>query len=177
MTVRELIELNQMITDVEITVRKNGWLLDQLNIGPAEGRKPPCPTKVPQSEIYLTNMSVDTKRDAYYIQKNLNAWDDGKDYWQIKPDRIPKKWLELEVYSWEVWPASIVGCPRREIEGKFKNVNFNGQRINIEAVTSGEKLEVEQERKDKRPTEEIKDNYMSLLNWKEEAERSKEDAL
>lgn len=177
MTVRELIELNQMITDVEITVRKNGWLLDQLNIGPAEGRKPPHPTKVPQSEIYLTNISVDTKRDAYYIQKNLNAWDDGKDYWQIKPDRIPKKWLELEVYSWEVWPASIVGCPRREIEGKFKNVNFHGQRINIEAVPSGKKLEVEQERKDKRPTEEIKDNYMSLLNWKEEAERSKEDAL
>ena len=59
MTVRELIELNMMITDIEITVRKNGGLLDQLNIGPAEGIKPPYPTMVPKEERWVGNLSRD----------------------------------------------------------------------------------------------------------------------
>ena len=66
MTVKELIELNQMITDVEITVRKDGTkLLDQLNIGPAEGIRPPHPTMVPKEEEWVGNMSLETKREAY----------------------------------------------------------------------------------------------------------------
>ena len=74
MTIKELIELNQMITDVEITVRKDGTaLLDQLNIGPAEGRKPPYPTMVPKSERYIGNLSIETKREAHYIEKSINA--------------------------------------------------------------------------------------------------------
>ena len=63
---------------------------------------------VPKEERYIGNLSLETKREAYYIDKSINAWDDGKDYWQVKVNRIPKKWLELEVYSWEVWPASSV---------------------------------------------------------------------
>lgn len=148
MTVRELIELNQMITDIEITVRKNGTaLLDQLNIGPAEGIKPPYPTMVPKEERYIGNMSRSTKREAYYIDKNINAWDDGKDYWQIKPDRIPKKWLDLEVYSWQVWPASTVvyGKSRRNDWGNsFKNINFHGQLAIITTLPSGEHLEIQE---------------------------------
>ena len=145
MTVRELIELNQMITDVEITIRKNGALLDQLNIGPAEGIKPPFPMMVPKEERYIGNMSKSTKREAHYINKSINVWDDGKDYWQVKPDRIPKKWLELEVYSWEVWPAStaVYGKNRRNDYGNsYKNINFHGQRINITTLPSGEVMTV-----------------------------------
>ena len=145
MTVRELIELNQMITDAEITIRKNGALLDQLNIGPAEGIKPPFPMMVPKEERYIGNMSKSTKREAYYINKSINVWDDGKDYWQVKPDRIPKKWLELEVYSWEVWPAStaVYGKSRRNDYGSsYKNINFHGQRINITTLPSGEVMTV-----------------------------------
>ena len=50
MTVRDLIERNGMITDLEITVRKDGGLLlDQLNIGCSEGVKPPYPTSTPNN--------------------------------------------------------------------------------------------------------------------------------
>ena len=88
MTVRELISLNQMIVDIEITVRKNGnALLDQLNFGPSEGVKPPYPVMVPIDERYIGTMNRCHQREAYYIPKSINAWDDGKDYWQVKPEK------------------------------------------------------------------------------------------
>lgn len=145
MTVKDLIELNAMITDLEITVRKDGGLLwDQLNIGCSEGVKPPYPTRVPKEPRYAgsINKSDDKQyRDAAYIPKSINAWDDGKDYYQILTGRIPAKWLQLEVHSWEVWKASGVGTtnPRR-----YQNVNFYGQLMKIVALPSGEKLEVRQ---------------------------------
>lgn len=167
MTVKELIELNQMITDMEITVRQNGSvLLDQLNIGPAEGVKPPFPTMVPKSERYVGNISVETKREAYYIDKNINAWDDGKDYWQVKVNRIPSKWLDLEVISWGVYPASCVvyGANRRNDYGhSHKNINFHGQRIYIDVLPSGQKLDVPEE-KPKEVDDQL-DGQMSIDDW------------
>jgi hypothetical protein len=174
MTVRELIELNQMITDIEITIRKNGSaLLDQLNMGPAEGIKPPFPTMVPKEERYIGNIGIDTKREAYYIDKSINAWDDGKDYWQVKPNRIPNKWLDLEVYAWEVWPASTVvpGSNRRNDWGhSFKNINFHGQRINITALPSGEHLEIKEPKPEQKPTDDIEGqlNIMDMIGGTEE---------
>ena len=164
MTIKELIELNQMITDVEITVRKDGSaLLDQLNIGPAEGIKPPYPTMVPKEEKYIGNMSLETKREAHYINKSINAWDDGKDYWQVKWNRIPSKWLELTVYSWEVWPASTISHGRRtNYDLNFKNVNFHGQRLNITALPSGEQLAIK-EQKPKQPAAD--DDQMTFEDW------------
>ena len=147
MTVRELIELNQMITDVEIDIRQNGSLrIDQLNIGCSQGEKPPYPTRVPRKPEYAGGYNLHNDhyyREATYLPKSINSWDDGKDYWQVKVNRIPKKWLDLEVFSWEVWPASAVcyTSPRRS-EGVFKNVNFHGQRINIIALPSGEHMEI-----------------------------------
>ena len=166
MKVRELIELNQMITDVQITVRKGGTaLLDQLNIGSAEGEKPPYPLMVPKEERYIGNMSIETKREAHYINKSINAWDDGKDYWQVKVNRIPKQWLDLEVYSWGVSPASTVcySSPRRR-NGNMKNVNFHGQRIDITAIPSGECLEVK-EVKQTEPEPDQVDGQMSIEDW------------
>jgi hypothetical protein len=157
-----------MITDVEITIRKDGSaLLDQLNIGPAEGIKPPFPTMVPKEEKWVGNMSIETKREAYYIDKSINAWDDGKDYWQIKPERIPKKWLELDVSSWEVWPASTVvyGASRRNDYGhSHKNINFHGQRINIEVETNGQDLKI-QEPKEKQKDDKQLEGQMSIEDW------------
>ena len=171
MKVKELIELNQMITDIEITVRKNGSaLLDQLNIGLSEGIEPPYPTTVPISEQYIGNTSEFCRRKAHYIEKSINAWDDGKDYWQIKPDRIPKKWLELEVYAWEVWPAStyVHGRARRNDYGlSNKNTNFHGQRAIITALPSGESLEIKKPRQEPEAEEE---NEINLFNWKESGE-------
>ena len=171
MTVKELIELNQMITDIEITVRKDGTtLLDQLNIGLSKGIKPPYPTMVPKDERYIGNLSMASKREAYYIDKSINAWDDGKDYWQVKPDRLPKEWLGLEVYAWEVWAASTVvyGKSRRNDYGNsHKNINFHGQRINIIALPSGKNLNVKEKLKTGRYA--IDDGQMTFAEFIEEA--------
>ena len=154
MTVKELIELNQMITDIEIIVRVKGTaLLDALFIGPAIGEKPPHPWRVPKERKYVGNFCKESQKEAQYIAKSINSWDDGKDYWQVKIDRIPKGWGDLEVYSWEVWPASCVcyTSPRRQtgIDTKSRNVNFHGQRINIIALPSGETLPEPEEKKPK----------------------------
>ena len=161
--VRELIDLNQMIVDAEITVRQGGsGLLDQLNIGSCRGKKPPFPTMIPISEQYIGNSSM--TKEAKYIDKSINAWDDGHDYWQVKTNRIPEKWLDLEVYSWEVWPASTFGNPRRRT-GAASNVNFHGQRINIIALPSGEKLEI---REPKRQQAQDLDGQMTIDDWESE---------
>ena len=134
--------------------------------------KPPYPTMVPKEERWVGNLSMETKREAHYIDKNINAWDDGKDYWQIKPDRIPKKWLELEVTSWGVWPASIVvyGSSRRNDYGhSHKNINFHGQRIWIEAKASGERLEVPEP---KEKTDDQLEGQMRIEDWKYEVTTS-----
>ena len=140
MTVRELIELNAMITDVTIWVRKDGsLLLDYLAIGAHEGIKPPYPVQIPKSPEWAgkTFNNRGMAKDGNYIRKNINSWDDGKDYWQVKPERIPKKYLGLTVYSWNATDASVWGCPRRTIEGKFRNVSFNGIRLDIIAGQEG----------------------------------------
>ena len=169
MKVKELIELNQMITDVEITVRQNGCaLLDKLCIGPACGEKPPYPTRVPIKAEYVGNLSDALRKDAAYIPKSINAWDDGKDYWNVKVNRIPKAWLDLEVFSWDVWPASTVcfSSPRRRNgELNFKNVNFHGEQINITALPSGEALPVP-EHVDPQKEDEY-DGQMNIDEWME----------
>lgn len=109
MTVRELLDTNMGIVDVKITLRnKDGWLLNELNIGPDYGVVPPYPQRVPKEERYAGNYSEDTKKDAVYIRKNINTYDDGKEFFQLKLGVFPKGWLDLEVYSWHyshVYPA------------------------------------------------------------------------
>ena len=159
MKVKELLELNQMIVDVSIEVRIDGSrLLDALKIGPAAGKLPRYPVMVPVDERHIDS---NVTKQAAYIDKSINAWDDGRDYWQIKPDRIPKPWLDLDVYSWEVWPASSFGNPRRRTEN-IKNVSFHGQRINIVALPSGVSLEVK-ERTQQRQEED--DGQISIEDW------------
>lgn len=166
MTVRELISLNMMITDVEITVRKDGSaLLDQLNIGCAEGVEPRYPTLVPKEERYVGTPNIENRKMAKYIPKSINSWDDGKDYWQVKVNRIPEKWLDLEVYAWEVHGASYMGDnPRR-----YRNVNFHGQKINIIALPSGESLEVKEPKQQIQQVDGI-DGQMSFDDWEYEQE-------
>ena len=122
MKVQELVELNQMITDIVIEVRRDGCgLLDALHIGCAEGKEPRFPQQVPIDEKHMGSLTE--RKKAKYIDKSVNAWDDGYDYWQVKPNRIPSKWRELEVFSWEVWPASVQGNPRR-IEYYYQTPSF-----------------------------------------------------
>lgn len=158
MTVKELVELNQHIVDIEIEIRKNGLLMDVLELGPERGQLPPFPRKVPESANYAQNPT--RVKQATYIEKSINAWDDGKDYWQVKPDRIPKAWQGLEVYSWNVWPASYVGVFRRACpSGHGMNVNFHGERINIIALPSGENMTVPD------PKQEEHDDQLNLFDY------------
>ena len=169
MTVRELIELNSMIADAKIEIRKDGHgLVDCLNIGPAQGIKPPYPMRVPKKPEYVNNqnrMHDEFYKDAAYIDKSINAWDDGKEYWEIKVDRIPKRWLDLAVFSWEVWPASSSawGSRRRYKDGSPNN-NFHGQRINIVALPDGQQMP-EPEPREKKPQPETDNNQMTIDDW------------
>lgn len=165
MTVLDLISCNQMITDLQITVRKDGKLLDQLNIGCAEGVKPPYPTRVPSDERYIDNIGYydHTHREAAYIDKSINAWDDGRDYWEIKANRIPKQWLDLEVTSWDSSPASTVGTSSPRRGGIHKNINFHGERLRITVLPSGQRLEITQKVERIKENEEIDGCYQMSL--------------
>ena len=100
MTVKELIELNNFIGDVSITVRggDNGSMkLREYRIGVYAGQTLPCPDK------------RTTCKDVA-----INARDNGKDYYQILLKQIPKQWLELKVQSFHIhgsyrrnWPQAI----------------------------------------------------------------------
>lgn len=166
MTVEELISLNQMITDLTITVRKDGTrLLDELNIGPDAGTKPRFPNKVPIDEKHINNMSA--TREATYLDKTINAWDDGHDYWQVKPNRVPKAWLGLEVYGWEVWPAYYGRHPRacgHENGRTYHKNQFNGQYLRVTALPNGCKLEAPKEKPKTLDNYEC-DGQMSFEDW------------
>ncbi len=164
MTVKELISLNQMITDIVIEVRDDGKLLDELNIGCGKV-KPPYPMRVPTNPKYAKACDRHDNvrfKDAAYIPKSINSWDDGKDYWQVKPDRIPKKWLDLEVYSWNVRDAHTVGTTSPRRGGLHKNVNFHGEEIHICALPSGQSLDVPVE--DPRQQDQQLDGQMNIFD-------------
>lgn len=136
MTVAELISINQNITDICIEVRVDGCaLLDALHIGLDFGVKPPYPQMVPIDRAHIGNQSLTAKKEAKYIRKSINAWDDDKDYWQIKTNRIPKEWLDLEVYSWRNWHV---------YKGRHPRAAFGGQDayegIQIVALPKGDRM-------------------------------------
>lgn len=88
MTVKELIELNWLIGDIEIEVRKdgNGILLKRLKIGAgAEEAKDP---ELREKEIVKNT--------------EINIRDTGDFYYGLIMSKIPKNWLNLKVYSWRV---------------------------------------------------------------------------
>lgn len=171
MKVRNLIELNAMITDLEITVRRDGGLLlDQLNIGCSEGIKPPYPTRVPKDERFAGSLNDKEYKDAMYIPKSINSWDDGKDYYQILINRIPAKWLDLEVYSWEVWQASRV-CTTSSRRNRASN--FYGQLLRVVALPGGANLEIKEIQSE--PKEDTLPGQMSIEDFIDKKEESNED--
>lgn len=159
MTVKELIELNQMILDIVIEVRKDGGLLlDQISIGMDVGIIPKYPTRVPIKPEYAgsNNKYIDAYfKDAAYIRKSVNAREDGKEYWETKWNRVPAKYLDLEVYSW---------CVRSAYRGIDYDKYREGERIIITALPSGEKFfrpePVKQEK-----TQEVDENQMTIDQW------------
>lgn len=153
MTVRELLETNNMIVDVEIEVRQDGrQRLDAYHIGKGM-RKPPYPTRVPKKPEYANSNNIlgnimddEFYRDAEYVQKSINAKEDGREYWEIKTSRIPKKYLDLEVYKWDCTKA---------FRG-LRNCDFYGKEISIVALPNGYiYLESQEEPKAEQKTEQM----------------------
>lgn len=136
MTVKELIQDNSFIGDISIDIRSNrgasatpGYenrqtfsrLQQDWHIGKEEGIKPPYHSKV-----------------GTYIEKSINEFDDGKDYYNLVISRIPKELLDLHVTSWRVWK-----CYRG-----FGNCHYNNhdlQRILIDAWTTETKEMADQQ--------------------------------
>lgn len=130
MKVRELISLNAQIVDVRIDVRKNGGeLVDSLHFGPDYGVVPPYPL--------IMHQNTSREKQATYIRKNINAWDDGREYWEVKPDRLPDKWLGLEVFSWKY---SSVYRPHHQRD----DLTHSMQGIEIVALPFGDSLDIKQ---------------------------------
>lgn len=124
MTVKELIETNNLVTDVRIRVRKEGWLADEINIGLDAGVKPPYPSQIPVDEEHIKSPSSCHRKDATYIRKELNAWDKGKDYWQVLTGQIPKKYLDLQVSSWNTSKPYYAHHPRSSANPAFSSAEY-----------------------------------------------------
>ena len=114
MKVKELIQLNNYIGDIEVTVRGgyNGCTrIKSWHIGVSEGVFPQYP---------LGN--------ATYINASINAYDDGKDERKLSLKNIPKEVLELEVTAWDSYPAHRL----------FNNHNLECVRITAKENASGQ---------------------------------------
>ena len=91
MKVKELIQLNNLIGDIEVTVRGgyNGYTrIKSWHIGVYEGVFPQYP---------LGN--------ATYINKSINAYDDNKSEYKVMLKNIPKEILQMEVMGWNSYPT------------------------------------------------------------------------
>lgn len=137
MKVKDLLELNQCITDVCIEVRRDGnQLEDALHIGPDYGVKPPYPLTV--------GPGTKRQKETQYIVRSINKKDDGAEYFQICCSTIPESWLSLEVFSWEsrsVWSR----------HHRYYHPSMQG--ITITALPNGNVLEVKE--KVQKPKEDI----------------------
>ena len=85
----------------------------------------------------------------------INVRVGGKEYWETKWNRVPAKYLELEVYSWSVWSA---------YRGIDNNKYREGERINITALPSGQ-TRPEPEPREKKPQQEEDSNQMTIDDW------------
>ena len=91
MKVKELIQLNNNIGDIEVAVRGgyNGWTrIKSWHIGVYEGIVPQYP---------LGN--------ATYINESINAYDYDKNEYKVVTKNIPKEVLEMEVMAWDSYPT------------------------------------------------------------------------
>ena len=101
MTIRELAEHNQLICDIEIEVRNAGHLEHVYRFGDGARYYPGD-----NSPMFQKGK---TFRDITDVDKTeINAHDMGKDYYQVKLNRIPKKFqfiLDEELCSWNITHA------------------------------------------------------------------------
>lgn len=88
MTVKELIELNPLIADIEIDLRdENGILIQKLEIG-ARAEEP---------------RNAQLQEITTVIHEEININDEGDFCIGINFKKIPKEWLNLVVDSWRAW--------------------------------------------------------------------------
>lgn len=125
MTVKELIELNNCIGDMTITVRggSNGGIrLREYRIGTDAGEKGPYPDE-----------------KTTYKEVAINARDNEKDYYQLLIKQIPKPWLALKVKSWHVY---------KSYRRAWGEATHSFEHIHIDVYEEGWKEDEEPEKKE-----------------------------
>lgn len=125
MTVKELIKLNDCIGDITITVRdgeSGGKKLREYCIGVYAGQIPLYPDK-----------------RSTYKDIAINARDNGKDYYQILIQQIPKQWLGLNVQHFHT---------SKSHRSDWKQADHSFEHIYIDVHPEGWMEENEPEKKD-----------------------------
>lgn len=129
MTVKELIELNDFIGDITITVRggaSGGKRLKEIHIGHEEGAP----------HLYPDDKDI-------YEHIDINAQDIGKGYCQILVSKIPKRYLGLTVTSYRVWNAYRGLGVERDLEHILIDVKPDGYVEEVDKTIKEKDLVVE----------------------------------
>lgn len=116
MTIRELIQDNQYIGDIEIEVRKNGYLIDEWHIGYECFSRRYINAWDKYDNLLHLGLEISdynkrklpewkekykvVARFPHFIDKLINAKDKGREYYQTLVNEVPKEAQEMEVYSW-----------------------------------------------------------------------------
>lgn len=92
MKVKELIELNNLIGDIKITVREegNGPLIKELRIGAGASQGP-------------------DEQSIILLPEDTNSYDAGRDHYKVLTSKIPRMWLNLKVHAWDAGKAYRLG--------------------------------------------------------------------
>lgn len=91
MTIKELVELNFCIAEIEVEVRSNGRLKAKYYIGDGAWRN----AKLREHEAHQ-----DYKVE--FIAEKINRFENDHVYHDVILKNIPKKILKMEVYAWQM---------------------------------------------------------------------------
>ncbi len=129
MTVKELIELNNFIGDITITVRGGiggGVRLKEIHIGHEEGAP----------HLYSDDKDV-------YEHIDINTQDMGEGYYRILVSKIPKQYLGLTVTSFWVWNAHRGLGIEHELEHILINVKPDGYAEEVDKAAKEKEIDVD----------------------------------
>lgn len=144
MTIKELIQDNQHIGDIEIEVRKNGYLIDEWHIGyscfarryiNAWDKYDKVVGGIELSD-YKKRKDAEWKekhklvaRFPHFVDKLINSKDKGREYYQTLVNEVPKEAQDMEVYSWHSRSAFRGIGERLELEKIYITVEIGSKEL------------------------------------------------
>lgn len=145
MTIRELIQDNQHIGDIEVEVRKNGHLVDEWHIGYSCFARRYISAWDKYDNLLQLGFEISdynkrklpewkekykvVARFPHFIDKLINSKDKRGDYYQTLVNEVPKEVQEMEVYSWHSRSAFRGISERLELEKIYITVEIGEQEL------------------------------------------------